>query len=120
MKRHLRRRPGDLGEMNVTERSGRIIRQAATSDTAEQCMNVFSTNKNTPAVKLAARSNFRPLAPVWGINTRQWSRLGLRSIFDDTIISYVLTLGSVSCGRVNESRRQNKASVVEIKFCCLV
>lgn len=51
-------------------------RQTGAADTAEQCMNVFLTNKNTAPVKFTARTNFRPPAPVGGINTRQWSRLG--------------------------------------------
>lgn len=40
--------------MNIIQTGRQMIRQRGTTDTAEQCMNVFLTNKNTARVKFTA------------------------------------------------------------------
>lgn len=40
--------------MNITQTGRQIIRHRGTTDTAEQCMNVFLTNKNTVPLKFTA------------------------------------------------------------------
>lgn len=108
---------------DITQKSRQIIRQRGTADAAEQCMDVVSTNKNTALVNFTAMTNFRPLAPVLDIKTRQWRRLGSGSISDDTIISYFLTLsppqttpGRMSCGQLNENKQEMKVLWLEWKF----
>lgn len=101
---------------NITETGGWPER----ADTAEQCTNVFQTNKNTAlAGETHRRSNFRPPAPVGRINTRQWS--GHAGI-DTWWYNHILVLDTVStarpldvmkCGCLNGNKRPNKGRLVE-------
>lgn len=77
--------------MNITQTGRQIIRQRGTTDTAEQRMNVFLTNKNTAPVKFTAGAISGLLHQFEESIPGKWSRLGLGSISDDTIISYFLT-----------------------------
>lgn len=102
--------------MNVTQKSSREADGRELLTRLSSAWMFSWQIKTLRPVKFTARTNFRPPAPVWGINTRQWSRLGPGSISDDTIISYFLTRGlssaprrgRMSCGRLNENKRENK------------
>lgn len=109
-KKHLR---GFRG-MNISQTGGQIIRAGGAADTAEQCMNVFLTNKNTSADEIHCGGNFQASCTSFEESIPgNGARWGRGSIRDDTIISYFLTLclrcttpRRMSCGRLNEDERR--------------
>lgn len=86
---------------------------------AEQCINVFLTNKNTTLEKFTAGAISGLLHQVGeSIPGKGAGTLG--SIPDDTIISYSSTpsqqhtaLEVMKCGCLNENKHQNKGRLVE-------
>lgn len=72
--------------------------------------NKKKKKKHCSREKFPARTNFRPPAPVGGINTGNGAGWRLESISDDTIISYILTLSQrTSPGRTSGGgEEQNK------------